>query len=92
MTPSVSCLIEAEGLLAIAFVGNDGRRSTLVEPFTQFGTVVGFVAEQLLGRLCATNEARRRWTIVTIAAGQEDGKKTAFSICDCMDFRIAPAA
>ena len=26
------------------------------------------------------------------AAGQQEGKKTAFSICDCMDFRIAPAA
>jgi hypothetical protein len=27
-----------------------------------------------------------------IAAAQEDGKKTAFSICDCLDLRIAPAA
>ena len=27
-----------------------------------------------------------------LAAGQEDGKKTAFSICDCVDFRVAPAA
>ena len=27
-----------------------------------------------------------------LTAGQQDGKKTAFSICDCMDFRIAPAA
>ena len=27
-----------------------------------------------------------------LAAGQQDGKKTAFSICDCVDFRIAPAA
>ena len=25
-----------------------------------------------------------------LAAGQQDGKKTALSICDCMDFRIAP--
>jgi hypothetical protein len=27
-----------------------------------------------------------------LAAGQQDGKKTALSICDCVDFRIAPAA
>ena len=27
-----------------------------------------------------------------LAAGQKDGKKTAFSICDCVDFRIAAAA
>ena len=33
-----------------------------------------------------------RRTIVRLAASQQDGKKTAFSICDCMDFRIAPAA
>jgi hypothetical protein len=27
-----------------------------------------------------------------LAAGQEDGKKTAFSICECVDLRVAPAA
>ena len=27
-----------------------------------------------------------------LAATQQDGKKTAPSICDCVDFRIAPAA
>ena len=27
-----------------------------------------------------------------LAAGQKDGKKTALSICDCVDFRIAPAS
>jgi hypothetical protein len=27
-----------------------------------------------------------------LGAGQQDGKKTAFSICGCVDFRIAPAA
>jgi hypothetical protein len=26
-----------------------------------------------------------------LAAAQEDGKKTAFSICDCVDLRISPA-
>ncbi len=31
-------------------------------------------------------------TIVGLAAAQEDGKKTAFSICDCVDFRVAPAS
>jgi len=92
MTPSVSFFVEAEGLLAVALVGNDRRRSALMEPLTQFGTVVGFVAEQLPGRFCASNEARRGGTIVSVTARQEDGKKTASSICDCVDFRIAPAA
>ena len=26
-----------------------------------------------------------------LASGQQDGKKTAFSICNCVDFRVAPA-
>jgi len=29
---------------------------------------------------------------VSLPTAQQDGKKTAFSICDCVDFRIAPAS
>jgi hypothetical protein len=29
---------------------------------------------------------------VGLATGQQDGKKAAFSICDCVDFRVSPAA
>src|SRR5262249_8919213 len=45
-----------------------------------------------LGGLCAPDEALSGRTIVRLAAGQEDGKKTAFSICECVDLRVAPAA
>ena len=29
---------------------------------------------------------------MSFATRQQEGKKTAFSICDCVDFRVAPAA
>jgi hypothetical protein len=58
----------------------------------QFGAIVGLVAEKLAGRLGATHQTLGGRTIVCLAATQEDGKKTAFSICDCVDLRIAPAS
>jgi hypothetical protein len=51
----------------------------------------GLVAEKLPGHLGATDEARGRWTIVRLAAAQENGKKTAFSSrteLKCDSYRI----
>jgi len=87
----VGFLFEAEGLLSIGPVGNDGLGATVFEPLAQLCTVVGLVAEELAGRLGAADQARGGRTIVRLASGQQDGKKTAFSICDCVDLRIAPA-
>jgi hypothetical protein len=56
----------------------------------QLCTVVGLVTEKLAGRLGATDQAWGGRTIVRLASGQQDGKKTAFGICDCVDLRIAP--
>ena len=84
--------VEAERLFAVRPVGNDRLGAALFQPLPQFGAVVGLVAEKLAGRLGATDQALCRWAIVRLAAAQEDGKKTAFSICDCMDLRIAPAS
>jgi hypothetical protein len=83
--------VEAEGLLSIRLVGHDGPRATAFQPSPQRSTVVGFVAEKLAGCSGTTDEARSGWTVMRFAATQEDGKKTAFSICDCVDLRIAPA-
>jgi hypothetical protein len=30
--------------------------------------------------------------IIRLAAGREEGEKTAASICECMDLRVAPAS
>jgi hypothetical protein len=83
--------VEAEGLLSIGLVGYDGPCATVFQPSSQRRTVVGFVAEKLAGCSGATDEARSGRAIVRFAAAQQDGKKTAFSICDCVDLRIAPS-
>ena len=92
MSLLVGFSVEAEGLLSIRPVGHNGLGAALFQPLTQFGAVVGFVPEQLAGRFGTTDQTLGRRTIVRLAAGQEDGKKTAFSICQCVDLRIAPAS
>ena len=84
--------VEAEGLLTIRSVWNNRLGSPIAQPSSQLGTVVGLVAEQLGGCLDATDETRGRWAIMRVATAQEDGKKTALSICECVDLRVAPAA
>ena len=88
----VGLLVEAEGLFAVGSIGNDGFGTATLQPLPQLRAVVGLVTEKLPGRFGATDEARGRRTIVRFAASQEDGKKTAFSICDCVDLRIAPTS
>jgi len=63
-----------------------------VQPLSEWRAVVGLVAEKLLCRFGAADQALGGWTIVRLATAQQDGKKAAFSICDCVDFRVAPAA
>lgn len=88
----VGGLVEAERLEAIGPVGHNGLGASPIEPVAQFGTVVGGIPEQLGCRLGAPDEALSRRAIVGLAAGQEDGKKTASSICQCVDLRVAPAS
>jgi len=91
VTPFVGSPVEAERLLAIGFVWDDGRCPALVKPLAQFGAVIGPVAKQLLCRFDTFYETLRWRTIMCLSASQQDGKKTALSICDCVDFRVAPA-
>ena len=92
MSLPVRPLVEAEGLLPSGGVGDDGLGAAILQPPAKLGAVVRFVPEQPLGRFGATDEPRGRRAVVGLTAGQQEGKKTAFSICDCMDFRVAPAA
>lgn len=87
----VRVLVEAKGLLSVRLIGNDGLGTTLAEPMPQFSAVVGPVAEQSLGSFGASDQTLGRRAIVCLTAGQQDGKKTALSIRDCVDFCIAPA-
>lgn len=88
----VGFLVEAEGLDAVGPVGDNRLGATIIEPMPQLGAVISGVTEQRGGRLGTSDEALGGRTIMGLAAGQEDGKKTASSICQCVDLRIAPAS
>jgi hypothetical protein len=38
------------------------------------------------------DKALRNRTVVRFAAGQQDGDQAPFSICECVNLRVAPAA
>ena len=84
--------VEVEGLAAIGLVGHDRIGAALVEPLPEPGAVVGGIAEQPGGRPGAPQQPLGRRAIVGLTARQEDGKKTASSIRQCVDLRIAPAS
>ena len=91
MSLLVGFLVEAERLFSVRSIGNDRLRAGQVEPFPEFGAVICLVAEKLACCPGAPDETLGDWAIVRLTAGQEDGKKTALSICECVDLRIAPA-
>ena len=70
----------------------EAERLLVVQPVAQISTVISSVTEQLPGYPGAADQALGGRAIVRLATGQQEGKKTAFSICDCVDFRIASAA
>ena len=88
----VGPLVEAERVFAVGQAGDNGFRAAVREPVTQLCTVIGFVPEQLFRWCSSADQAFRYRTIMRLAAGQEDGKKTAFSIRECVNLRVAPAA
>jgi hypothetical protein len=92
MALSVCLFVEAERLLAVRLVGNDGPGASLFQPLAQFRAVVGGVGDEFLGWVGSTDQARGGRAVVRLASRQQDGKKTALSICDCVDFRVASAA
>ena len=92
MSLFVGCFVESEGLLSVRLVRNDGLRAAIAQPFAQSGAIIGFVSKHLPRWFGAPDQWLCRWTVMRLTAAQQDGKKAAFSICDCVDFRIAPAA
>jgi hypothetical protein len=88
----VGFLVEAEGLVPVASVGNDGCRATVFQPFAQLGAVVSLVTKKLFRRVVSADQTFRNRAVVRLAAGQEDGKKATFRICNGVYLRIAPAA
>jgi len=88
----VGFFVEAEALPAVGFVGYDGGRATLFQPLAQLVAVIGLIPHQLLCGSGSADETAGERVVVRLATAQEDGKRTAFSICKCVDLRVAPAA
>ena len=59
---------------------------------TQFSAIIGLVAEHAFRWLHSADQALSDRTIVRFASGQQDGDQAPFSICECMDLRVAPSA
>jgi hypothetical protein len=77
---------------SVAAVGNDWLGSAILQPQTHLGAVGGLVADHAFRCFACGDEPLRDRAVMRFAAGQEDGEKTAPSICACMDLRIAPAS
>ena len=83
---------ETEGLLSIALVRNNGLCTSFFQRFSQLAAVIGFVGEEFLGLLGFLYQWLGDGAVVRLTARQNEGKKTALSICNCMDFRVAAAS
>jgi hypothetical protein len=56
----------------------------------QFSAVVGLVAEHAFRWLHSADEALRDRAIVCVASSQQNGDEAPFSICECVNLRVAP--
>jgi hypothetical protein len=88
----VETLAEAERLLPVAAVWNDRLGSALIQFLAQFGAVVCLVAKHAFRRLYSADQALCDRAVVRFTSGQQDGDEAPFSICECVDLRVAPSA
>jgi hypothetical protein len=79
-------------LLPVAAVWNDRPGSAFIQFLAQFGAVVSLVAEHTLRRLYPADQAFCDRAVVRFTSGQQKGDEASFSICECVDLRVAPSA
>ena len=68
MSLFVRFFVEAKGLLAVRFVGDDGFGAAIIQPLPQRGAVIRLVPEKFLCGFGASDQALGRRTIVRLAA------------------------
>ena len=89
---ALEAFAEAERLLPVTAVWNDRLGSAFIQFLAQFGTVVSLVAKHTLRRLYTADQAFCDRAVVRFTSGQQNGDEASFSICECVDLRIAPSA
>ena len=87
----VEAFAEAERLLPVAAVRDDGLGCAFVQLLAQFGAVIGLVAEHAFRRLHAADQALSNRAVVGLASGQQDCDEASLSICECVYLRVAPS-
>ncbi len=92
MAFTVEALAEAERPLAVAAVRNNGLGPAPMQLGAQFSAIVGLVAEHMLRWLHSADQALSDRAVVCFASSQQDGDQAPFSICECMDLRVAPTS
>ena len=58
----------------------------------QFVAVIGLIAKHVFGWFNPVDEALRQRAIMRLTPSQQEGNQAPFSICECMDLCVAPAA
>src|ERR1700730_1081559 len=87
----LEALAEGEGLLPIGPIWNDRLGSLLIQLLAQLGAIIFLVAEHAFRPLPSPHQAPSHGTIVRFSSGQQDGDQAPFSICECVDLRVAPS-
>jgi hypothetical protein len=54
--------------------------------------IVGLIAEHAFGRFHFADEVPGDWMVMSFVTSQQDGKKASFSICECINLRVAPSS
>jgi hypothetical protein len=89
---AVALLAEFELALPIAPVRDDRLRSALLQRCAQLSAVIGLIAKQRLSGFGLQDQFGAGGTVMRLAACQHNCQKAAFSIADCVDFRVSSAA
>jgi hypothetical protein len=89
---AIALFVEFELALPTAFVRYDRLRSAFLQRRLQVSAVVGFIAKQRLARFGLQDQFGAGGAVMRLSAGQHNRQKTAFSISDCVDFRVSSAA
>lgn len=79
MPALVGLSVEAERLLAVGPIGNDGLGAAISQPFAELSAVVRFITQKLLCRIGSADQPLGDRAIVRLAAGQEDASAMAGS-------------
>lgn len=62
--------VEAEGLLPVRLVGDNGLSAAFLQPLAQGGAVIGFIGEELSGWLGVMDQGLGGWTIMRLTPAQ----------------------